>query len=194
MTQRRRQRGKQMTEMERLAPYFDLYDELGSGVLTAERCRAIRPLAEAYLRATDARTALDGEMCLLVEQLADQNPVLAHVALEVIDVASFVRFRAICLSDGVPVPAELPALPEPQGAQLREMTDRLYDIDQRERAADQALWAAVQDEARSGGAMLDALMDLLAFSSPTRYRLCELKAGKAGEVAFTEAETDVSDE
>lgn len=179
MRQQRRQRGEQMTEMERLAPYFDLYDELGSGVLSAERCRAIRPLAEAYLQASDERTALDGQMCALVEQLAEQNSVFAHVALEVIDVASFVRFRAVCLSDGVPLPAELPALPEPQGAQLREMTDRLYDIEQRERAADQALWAAVQDEARSGGAMLDALLDLLAFSSPTRYRLCELKTGKA---------------
>lgn len=182
MTQRRRQRGEQMTEMERLAPYFDLYDELGSGVLTARRCRAIRPLAEAYISASDERTALDGQMCALVEQLAEQNAVFAHVALQVIDVASYVRFRAVCLSDGVPVPAELPALPEPQGAQLREMTDRLYDIDQRERAADQALWDAVQGEARSG-AMLDALMDLLAFSSPTRYRMCELKTAEAGEAA-----------
>ena len=28
-----------MTQMERLAPYFDLYDEVGSGVLTAKRCQ-----------------------------------------------------------------------------------------------------------------------------------------------------------
>lgn len=41
MKEQRRRRGEQMTEIGRLAAYFDLYDELGSGVLSAERCRAV---------------------------------------------------------------------------------------------------------------------------------------------------------